>query len=300
VNWPESLEVLSNTPLAPHTSWLIGGPADFFCEPKTVGELCDVQKVCVDKKIPISILGGGTNVLISDKGIRGMVISLARLTGIEIVSEKENLKFWAMAGTNKSELLKVFLKHKLVPAKFLAGLPGQAGGGVVMNAGIGESLVPREFCEITESIEVARPDGHIEKIDGKKLNWSYRHCHGWQPGIITRVLISWPNKPDAEVLAEVKKLNQNRLQKQPLEWPSCGSVFRNPKPEHAGALIEKAGLKGHTIGGAQISEKHANFIVNKGDAKADDVRALIEHAQKTVKKSAGVDLHTEVVFVGDF
>ena len=246
----------------------------------------------------VTVIGGGTNVLVSDRGIGGLVVSLSKFSGIEIVDDKENLKFWTLAGTPKSEILKLFLKHKLDPALFLAGLPGQVGGGVVMNAGVSEKLKPREFHEITEAIEVLRPDGQTNLINSAQLNWSYRHCEGWRPGVISRVLLSWPKVENPKVLEEVKKLNQGRLKKQPLELPSCGSVFRNPLPRHAGQLIEEVGLKGHQIGGAQISLKHANFIVNLGSAKAADVKALMELCVQRVKEKTGIDLQSEVVWLG--
>jgi UDP-N-acetylmuramate dehydrogenase len=290
--------IQKNVSLAQHSSWLVGGPAEYFYEPKNVSELAAALKVA--GKIPITILGGGTNVLISDKGVRGLVISLSRLTGIEILEDKEHLKLWALAGTAKSELLKVLLKYKLDPAAFLAGLPGQVGGGVVMNAGVGEKLTPREFHEITESVEVLRPNGELKIIDAKNLQWDYRHCEGWRPGIITRVKFSWPNKPNSEILNVVRTLNQTRLHKQPLESPNCGSVFRNPLPQHSGKLIEDLGLKGHTIGGAQISMKHANFIINKGGATSKDIKALMDLCVAQVKEKYGIDLQSEVVWIGEF
>ncbi|MCC6278069.1 MAG: UDP-N-acetylmuramate dehydrogenase [Oligoflexia bacterium] len=289
-----------NVKLGARTSLLVGGEARYFAEPTSMSELKEAQQWALTNGFPITVLGGGTNVLISDKGISGLVISLSKLSGIEIVHESPELQFWAWSGTAKSELLKIFLKYKLQPAEFLAGLPGQVGGGVVMNAGVSENLRPREFNEITKAVEVLRPNGIVEQLSGSRLQWAYRHCHGWQPGIITRVLISWPNQPDGKIRERVKDLNQKRLHKQPLEWPSCGSVFRNPLPQTAGQLIESAGLKGFQIGGAQVSEKHANFIINKGGAKASDIQALMIHCQKRVKEVHGVDLQSEVVFLGDF
>jgi UDP-N-acetylmuramate dehydrogenase len=283
--------------LTSQTSWLIGGPADYFSEPDSVNSLQEAIKWSNENKIPFVVLGGGTNVLISESGIRGLVISLRKLTGIEILDSTKSLSFWALAGTNKSELLKLFLKHKLAPAKFLAGLPGQVGGGVVMNAGVSEKLEPREFVEIVEEIEVLKPNGRLEICRAKDLQWNYRHCEGWRPGIITRVKLSWPMGPDAKILEEVKALNKLRLKKQPLEWPNCGSVFRNPSRESAGSLIERAGLKGYTVGGAQISEKHGNFIINLGSAKASDVQTLMHLCITTVQYKFGIQLKSEVVFL---
>ena len=130
------------------------------------------------------------------------------------------------------------------------------------------------------------------------MQWSYRHCHGWQPGVITNIGLSWPKIPELDIIERVKTANKNRLQKQPLEWPSCGSVFRNPDGDKAGRLIESCGLKALTIGGAQVSEKHANFIVNRGNATASDIRSLILKVQDEVFQKARVQLHTEVVFLG--
>ncbi len=278
----------------------MGGPADFFSEPQNTEELIAIWSMALAEKVEISVLAGGTNILIADSGVRGLVISLKKLTGIEILENSKTLKFWAMSGTPKSELLRLFLKHKLSAALFLAGLPGQVSGGVVMNAGVSEKIIPREFCEIVSGVEVLRPNGKIEFLDASQLNWSYRDCAGWQPGIITRVRFSVLNRPESTVVAEVKKLNQARLHKQPLEYPNGGSVFRNPIPLVAGKLVQDAGLKGYTIGGAQISEKHGNFIVNKGGARARDIRALIDMTISKVQNKFNVSLQTEIIFLGQF
>jgi len=292
-----SVTVSKNVNLASKTSWLIGGDAEFYSEPESLEELKILLMKAEQMGIPFQVLGGGTNVLISDLGIKGLVISLKKLTGIEVLKNDEFLNFWCFAGTPKSEVLRLFLKQKLQPAKMLAGLPGQVGGGVVMNAGVSENLTPREFSEIVEAVEVLRPDGHLEEISSKELKWAYRHCEGWHPGVITRVKILWPRTPDENVIPEVKALNLLRLKKQPLEWPSCGSVFRNPPLESAGNLIERAGLKGRSCGGAQISEKHANFIINRGQAKSSDIESLMQLCIREVKRQFSVDLKSEVVFL---
>jgi UDP-N-acetylmuramate dehydrogenase len=281
--------------LASHTSWLIGGEAEYFFEPKDIEKLKEVLSYSSKEEIPVTVLGGGTNVLISDAGIKGLVISLGKYSGIEDIKIDQNLTFWAKAGTNKSELLKIFLKNKLAPAKMLAGLPGQVGGGVVMNAGVGEKLNPREFKEIVSEVEVLKPDGTLKKYNAAELKWDYRHCEGWKPGIVTAVKFSWPMSPEENIITEVKTLNHARLKKQPLEWPSCGSVFRNPLPETAGNLIERSGLKGHTEGGAQISEKHGNFIINRGTASSKDIENLMSLCIKTVEEKFFIKLHSEVV-----
>jgi UDP-N-acetylmuramate dehydrogenase len=293
-----SLVVYPNHEMAPFTSWNVGGPADHFCTPVALEELVEAYHWAHTHGLPVTVLGGGTNVLVSDQGIEGFVIGLGKFGGTQVREQDGRLHISAFAGTPKSELLKIFLKHKQAPALFLAGLPGDVGGGVVMNAGVGESFVPREFNELVDWIEVIRPNEKIRRIQKDELKWEYRHCSGWQPGIIVRVHMSWPLEPQENILEQVKLANRTRLTKQPLELPSCGSVFRNPPGHKAGALIEKCGLKGYKIGGAQISPKHANFIVNTGGAKARDIHMIIEHIKKTVKEQEGIDLHTEVVYLG--
>lgn len=204
----------------------------------------------------------------------------------------------AEAGAGKNLLLKTFLKHKLAPALFLAGIPGTVGGGVVMNAGVAEGFSPREFCGITDWVEVLKTDLSIHRYSTSDLQWSYRHCHGWESGIIIRVGMSWPMLADESILEKTKTANQIRLTKQPLDWPSCGSVFVNPDGHKAAQLIDSCGLKGFRIGGAEVSTKHANFIINAGNAKASDVAQVIEHVKATVKSLKGVDMKTEVVFMG--
>lgn len=284
--------------MAPLTSWQVGGPAEYLGLPRTVEEISLCQEWAKTKGFKLHILGGGSNVLISDEGLCGLTLCLKNLVGVEILSTSPKLELSVMAGTGKSELLKIFLKHKLAPALFLAGLPGDVGGGVVMNAGVAESFVPREFTEITSWIEVLKPDGSLKRYSHADLQWRYRHSSGWQPGIIVRVGISWPAEPNDEILAKVKEANRVRLQKQPLDSPSCGSVFVNPPGHKAAQLIDASGLKGFSVGGAQVSTKHANFIINTGQAKASDIKSVIAHVKKSVKEKTGVDLQTEVVFMG--
>ena len=194
-----------------------------------------------------------------------------------------------MAGNTKTELLKLFLKYQLPPALMFAGIPGDIGGGIAMNAGIGEKIKPREFVEVIEWVEVLKEYNKILRYDKSDLHWSYRHCDGWQPGMIVRAGVSWPlDHKDPDIKQKVKEANKTRMQKQPLNLPSCGSVFVNPLPFYSGQLIEELGLKGHQIGGAQISDKHANFIVNQGGAKAQDVKELIDLVQSKVKSEKGI------------
>lgn len=294
------LKILDNVNLAPYTSWLIGGSADHFCQPTSVEELTEAVRLANEKQWPITILSGGSNVLVSDLGVRGLTIYLNKFSMISHEIKNDRIVVQCLSGTAKSELLKLFLKNQLPPALFLAGLPGDVGGGVVMNAGVAEAFEPREFMEMVDWIEVLDEKNQIKRFQKKDLKISYRHCDGWQPGIITTVQISWPLVADPLVLTKVREANKVRLTKQPLDKPSCGSVFRNPEGHKAAQLIDQAGLKGFSVGDAQVSLKHANFIVNLDKAKASDVLSVIEHVQKTVKHVHGVQLTTEVVRLGQW
>ena len=341
-----SLNLLSSTNLAEYTSWLIGGPADHFCLPKTVEELQEALLLAKKNQWPVTILGGGSNVLVSDKGIRGLTIGLRRFSSIshhieempigavakgtvpgremakalvdkdqladqridrpndlpkkEKGASTERLIIECLSGTSKSELLKLFLKYQLEPALFLAGLPGDVGGGVVMNAGVAENFNPREFMEMVDWIEVMTKDGEVHKLKNTDLTVKYRHTDGWQPHIIVRVGLSWPYEKKPEILQKVREANKTRLTKQPLDMPSCGSVFKNPEGYKAAQLIDQCGLKGFRMGDAQVSTKHANFIVNLGTARAVDVWAVIQHVQQEVLRQKGIGLTTEVVRLGEW
>ena len=294
------LKILENVNLSSYTSWLIGGVADHFCQPTTVDELIYSVQQAKQNNWPITILSGGSNVLISDLGIRGLTICLNKFTTATTEIKNNRLYIECLSGTAKSELLKIFLKNQLAPALFLAGIPGDVGGGVVMNAGVAESFQPREFMEIVDWVEVLTDQNKIKRFDKIDLKISYRHCDGWQPGIITKVGISWPLQPDSEVIVKVREANKIRLSKQPLDKPSCGSVFRNPDNHKAAQLIDQAGLKGFSIGQAQVSTKHANFIVNLGEATASDTWAVIQHVKATVKQIHSIELTTEVVRLGQW
>jgi len=294
-------DIQKNIPLKDHTSWKVGGTAEFFYQPKNLEELQNVSFWAFKKKIPMTVLSGGSNVLVSDQGVSGLVISMSKIKGVQESIHSERLKLEALAGTPKFQLMRYFLKHHLAPALFLSGLPGDVGGGVVMNAGVREKRRPREFCELADWVDVVRPDGEKVRIGHEKINWSYRHSQGWQPGVIYNVGLSWPLDKISSLAQEVKKANELRVSKQPLESPTGGSTFMNPSEDKsAGALIEDCGLKGFRIGGAQVSLKHANFIVNTGKASAQNIADLIRFIQKTVWEKKGIQLICEVKWMGDW
>lgn len=296
--------IQTNVSLSDFTSWKVGGLAEYYCAPQNFDELKTVMLEARSKLLPVTILGGGTNVLVSDDGVSGLVIHTHLLNSVEVLEEGENLVIEAFGGTPKSEVLKLFMKYRLEPAIFLAGLPGDMAGGIVMNAGVGHKVLPREFCEIVQSFDVFtyshNADIEERTFEHKDVVWSYRKSKNWQPGVITKVRVSWPNNPNDDVLKAVREGNRRRKDTQPLSEPSCGSVFKNPEGDHSGRLIEVSGLKGFQIGGAQVSEKHGNFIVNKGHSTAMDIHKVISHVQKTVEEKHKIRLTNEVVYLGEW
>lgn len=292
-----------NKNLSEYTSWLVGGNAEQYCAPKSIDQLKEALLYADKENLKVTLLGGGTNTLVSDKGVSGLLIHTINLYEVKVLEESPHVLVEAEGGAQKSEVLKIFMKMRLAPAIFLAGLPGDMAGGVVMNAGVGHKVAPREFHEIVQSVDVVRVENGevIEKtFMHNEIDWFYRKSKNWQPGVITKVRVQWPNEPDETVLKSVREGNKRRKDTQPLSMPSCGSVFKNPDGDHAGRLIEVSGLKGFSIGGAQVSEKHANFIVNTGEATAQDIANVINHVQKTVEEKHGIKLTNEVVYLGDW
>lgn len=295
------MEYLKDHALAEYTTWKIGGAADWCVRPQTIE---DVQQACqwaLDRNLAVTVLSGGSNVLISDHGIEGLVILLDQLVGISNIEYSNNLlSCVCLSGTRKSDLLKVFVKNRLSPAIFLAGLPGDVGGGVVMNAGVGHDVAPKEFFEITEWFDYVpfdQPETLVRKKK-KDVRWTYRHSTGWGPGVIVRVGVHWNESPQDGLLERLKSSNQRRMTSQPLQWPSCGSTFKNPPGDKAGRLIDVCGLKNYQVGGAQVSELHANFILNRGHATAADVLAVVRHIQHTIKLQKNIWLEPEYKFLG--
>lgn len=306
-----SLEIQEKVILAPYTSWKIGGEAEYFCLPKNLEDLKEALSWAQGHDYETTFMGGGTNVLVSDKGVKGLVVCFKNFTGVEDCSDDEVFRLRCQAGTLKMKVMRHFLKAELAPALFLSGLPGDVAGGVVMNAGVSEKIAPREFVEIVESFKVLnfeKGEFLVSEFKNSDVNWAYRKSTGWGEGVITEVTLAWPKSEKvSDVKTMVKEAQALRASKQPLSEPSCGSVFRNPiddenNPEKksAGHLIEQAGLKGYQYGGAEISRKHANFIVNKGEAKALDIHCAIKIAQEKVKHLFDVQLQNEVRYLGDW
>ena len=301
----KSMDIQKNISLKKFSSWKTGGSADFFCQPSSLEEIFFSLKWAKEKKLPITILSGGTNVLISDQGIEGLVLGMQKLNHLTSSVKNNRLHITAQAGVPKAQLMQIFLKHKLAPALFLCGLPGDVGGGVVMNAGISaKNIVPKEFGEIVKQIKVIQ-NNQLISIDKKDLTFKYRCSTGWMNGeqgeqnIIYEAAMSWPMDPISNITEQIREMALKRSQTQPLQSASCGSVFKNPAADTpAGFLIDQCQLKGYTLGKASVSEKHANFIVNQGGATAQDIHNLIVFIQEKVKKQHNISLQTEVKYLG--
>ncbi|MCI8360604.1 MAG: UDP-N-acetylmuramate dehydrogenase [Clostridiales bacterium] len=280
-------------PMSEHTSFAIGGPADLFLEAPHEEDLGNLLAACRKWEIPAFTLGNGSNLLVSDDGIRGAVLHIGGgLADIRLAGEGEII---CGAGAKLSRLCAFALEHSLTGLEFAWGIPGSAGGAAFMNAGAYDS----EMKNVLLSCRHIGPDGAVGRREGEALDLSYRHSAYADSGeVITELRLGLrPGEPEA-IRARMDELMARRKSKQPLEYPSAGSVFKRPAGNYAGALIEQCGLKGYTIGGAQVSEKHAGFIVNIGGATCSDVRRLIAHIQEQVFLQTGIELQTEIKAVG--
>jgi UDP-N-acetylmuramate dehydrogenase len=280
--------------LARHTSLRIGGSADALATPKDRDELAAVLKLCDAERIPTTVLGAGFNVLVREGGIRGIVLRLKKLRAIERASDNS---ISVEAGASHATITRYCVEHGLSGLEFAAGIPGTLGGWLAMNAGIGT----REMKDVVVEIESLDADGRTFVTTHRSdLDFRYRSLRGLTPGsILTRAVLAVTVSERAKVQSEIDRLLEHRQKTQPIDIPSCGSVFRNPTDDFAGRLIEIAGLKGFREGGAEISTVHANFIINRGGANASDVLSLIARARDAVQSATGIALETEVKILGE-
>lgn len=283
-----------NEPMKGHTSFKLGGPADILLTPNKVCDIPQVIKYCKDNEIPYFVMGNGSNLIVREKGIRGVVIKIFdNFSKIELL---ENNIIEVEAGVLLSKLSKFAYGNSLTGLEFASGIPGTVGGAVTMNAG----AYGGEMKDCVIKTEFIDSEGNIKTITGDEHAFGYRDSFiQKQQGIVIKTWIKLEIGDNAEIKAKLDDLCQRRKDKQPLEMPSAGSVFKRPVGYFAGKLIEDSGFRGYSIGGAQVSEKHCGFIVNKGDATADDVLNLIKHIQNTVKDKFNVDLCTEVRIIGE-
>ncbi len=294
-------EVRRDEIMSLHTSIRVGGPADFFILPKDALDLQTVLKARGDT--PLFVLGEGTNLLVKDRGIRGIVISLKEsFKAVEppvfgkTAENKDKAVIRVGAGVKLSYLAKFAARYSLTGIEHLVGIPGSIGGAVTMNAGAEGT----EIGPFIKSVTRITPDGEIEVLKGEDITFLYRKAvFPSEGGIVIEAELEFA-KGDTKAIHETMNSHlARRSSTQPLTVPNSGSIFKNPPGDKAGRLIEAAGLKGTTFGQAGVSLKHANFIVNKGDASAENVLDLIDHIQKTVEENSGVKLETEIVVVGE-
>lgn len=285
--------ILINEPMKNHTSFKIGGPADFLIEAERMEQVPRILAILKQHNIPYIIMGNGSNMLVGDRGIRGAVLKISGPTSACTV---EGNIIRAEAGILMSRLSAVALKHALSGLEFASGIPGTLGGGIYMNAG----AYGGELKQVVKSVTYVDEAGEIRTAKGDELDFGYRHSMftNRQCVILSAELALVPGQYE-DIRLQIADYTKRRTQKQPLAMPSAGSVFKRPQGHFAGALIEEAGLKCYTIGGAMVSEKHAGFIVNKGDATAKDVLDLIAFIQKTVEEKFSVRLEPEIQLIGE-
>ena len=292
MNWPHPC-LRQHEPLASHTSLRIGGPAEWFAEPSTLEELIDVLRGAAKRGLPVSIVGGGTNTLAADRGIRGLVVHLGQgFRTVQAIGHSDEASAVVRCGASLLTQRLVFLaaRHGWGGLETVAGLPGQVGGAVVMNA--------QEIGQFVQRITLVSLDGTVRELTRDQLRFSYRYT-ALDPGIIAEVVMRFPKVPPAEAYERIRAALQHRNSTQELRLPSAGCAFKNPPGLGTGRLIDQAGLKGVRIGDAQVSRRHANFIVNLGRATCDDVLSLMEHIQRRVAQEFRVMLEPEVRLVGE-
>jgi len=284
--------IKENEPMKNHTSFQVGGPADLFVMPQSRDQLRAALKICKASEKPVYIMGNGSNLIVRDNGYRGIIINTKALSQVKTVGES----LIAEPGISLKDLAKFALTEKLTGLEFASGIPGSLGGAVTMNAGAYDG----EMKGVIKSITVITEDGHLKTIPGDQCNFSYRtsilQAHHW---VLVSVEIALKNGDYQAIEEKMRDLNAQRQAKQPLEYPSAGSTFRRPEGYYAGKLIQDAGFGGFSIGGAQVSEKHSGFVINKGGATAADILNLIGAIQAGVKEKFGVDLKTEVIVIGN-
>lgn len=283
-----AVNIRFDEPMSVHTTFRVGGNAEAFINASSSMEIVAVRNYCSENKIPCICIGNGSNILVGDEGIKGVVISIG--SGMSEVQVVDNM-IYAEAGAMMSKVASAALKAELSGFESLSGIPGSIGGAVFMNAG----AYGTEMKDVLKNATCIMSNNDIVTLEAAELELSYRHSaledNG---GIVTACCIELKKGNAEEISAAMKDYAQRRRDKQPLEYPSAGSTFKRPEGYFAGKLIENSGLKGYTVGGAQVSEKHAGFVINKGGATASDVIELINDVARIVKEKTGVEIEPEV------
>jgi UDP-N-acetylmuramate dehydrogenase len=284
--------VREKEPLAKHTSFAIGGPADYYADVQTLAELSALRRLVTRDPLPVFFIGAGSNLLVSDRGIRGLVLHLqGDLRKIDF----DGARVHVFAGAWMPVLAKQCAERGLAGTESLVGVPGTVGGGLVMNAGTRDGVLG----DVVESVEALDEQGRVCVRPAAEAGFSYRHSN-LQEAWISGATLRLKAEERSSIMARVESYLQYRSRTQPLATSNCGSVFKNPPGAAAAALIERAGFKGKTVGGARVSDRHANFIINEGRATAADVQELIRQIQQKVFEDSGARLEPEVKRVGDW
>lgn len=287
---PKDIEI--DEPMKNHTSFKVGGPVDILVTPENFQQVIDVIKLCKEDNVPYYIIGNGSNLLVRDGGIRGVVIKLIKLDSIRV----EENRIIAESGALLKDVSIMALENSLVGFEFACGIPGSVGGAVTMNAGAYNG----EISHVIESAKVIGNNGDIKILNKEELELGYRISSILKYGYTVLEVTFKLEKGDYNKIQErIEDLNRRRNEKQPLEYPSAGSTFKRPEGYFAAKLIEDSGLKGLKLGDAEVSQKHSGFIINKGNASAKDILNLIKVVQEKVKEEFNVDLYTEVRIIGE-
>lgn len=290
-------DVRFNEPLKPYLAYRVGGPADILVFPRTEADIAWIAAAAKRFDQPITIVGTGTNLLVVDSGIRGIVISLQHaFRDIEPIDGAPTGKTWVRCGggVEKPTLLQWSIDQHLTGLEFSAGVPGTLGGGIYMNAGTKYGC----YADILRELTLFDFEKGFQTFRRDELYFGYREQTAVGRSLVVSMVFELTQGDGRAVRTEMNRIIAERAEKQPLDFPSCGSTFKNPEGHSAGRLIEKTGLKGTTVGGAEISTKHANFILNKKDAKASDILALIDMIKERVRSQFQVDLECEVIILG--
>lgn len=278
--------------LSEYVNFKVGGPADILLIPNSKEQVIKSIKICKENNIPFYLIGNGSNILVRDGGFRGVVLSLKNVKNIYVDGEKIE----AECGVMLKEVSDKAIENSLTGFEFACGIPGTIGGAVFMNAGAYDG----EISKVIESAEVIDENCNIIRLSREELDFEYRSSLVMKKGYTVLSAVFKLEKGQVKTIKElIEDLTNKRESKQPLEYPSAGSTFKRPTGYFAGKLIQDAGLKGYSIGGAAVSEKHSGFVINKGNATAKDITDLIKHIQDEVKKQFGVDLHPEVRIIGE-
>ncbi|WEV51804.1 UDP-N-acetylmuramate dehydrogenase [Lactobacillus sp. ESL0731] len=285
------IDIKEQVPLSKYTFTKTGGPAQYLAFPKNETELTQLVSAARQAQLPLTVIGNASNLIIRDGGISGLVLILTEMNEIKVAAEQVT----AQAGARIVDTAFTAAHAGLSGLEFAAGIPGSVGGAVFMNAG----AYGGETCEAVQSVRVLTQTGEVKTYTNEEMAFSYRNSLVQETGdIVIAATFALTKAPKAPILANMHYLNALRRYKQPLEYPSCGSVFKRPTGHYVGPMIIQAGLQGRQIGGAQDSTKHAGFIVNKGGATATDYLDLIHLIQKVIKEKFAIDLQTEVRIIG--